>query len=196
MQTLKPAVRQGILQAATQEFLEKGYQGASMRSIAQRAGVTAGNIYRYFDNKAQLLDAILLPVWEKLSDLIERFGAEDTPALQPEDQLIRSISGILGSMCRAYRVEFRLLLNCCQGSRYESAREQLQNRISQRTLREIGPGEGHPLLAEMVGVTLIDCFCIILQHCETDMDQAEHLMHWMIRFLLQDFTRRMALSEE
>ena len=195
MQTLKPEVRQRILQAATQEFLEKGYQGASMRGIAQRSGVTTGNIYRYFDHKAQLLDAILLPCWEMVADLIESFARDYTPDLQPEDQLIRTISGVLGSVCRAYRVEFRLLLNCCQGSKYECAREELQRRISQRVLQEMGPGEGNDLLAEMVGLSLVDCLCLILQHCETNMDQAEHLMHRMVKFLLQDFTRRMDLAE-
>ena len=33
-----------IIAAARKEFLEKGYAGASLRKIAERAGVTAGAI--------------------------------------------------------------------------------------------------------------------------------------------------------
>ena len=40
-----------ILLAAKQEFFEKGFHGASMRSIAERAGLTTGAIYNLFENK-------------------------------------------------------------------------------------------------------------------------------------------------
>lgn len=36
------ATQQKILEAAKQEFLEKGFQGASLRNIVKTAGVTTG----------------------------------------------------------------------------------------------------------------------------------------------------------
>ena len=41
MQFLKGDIQEGILKAAEEVFLEKGYKDASMREIASRAGVTA-----------------------------------------------------------------------------------------------------------------------------------------------------------
>ena len=35
-----------LLEAGKQEFLEKGFQGASMRGIASRLSVTTGALYR------------------------------------------------------------------------------------------------------------------------------------------------------
>ncbi len=46
--------KQVILEAALHEFAEKGYSGASTRSIAKRAGVAHGLMYYYFKDKKNL----------------------------------------------------------------------------------------------------------------------------------------------
>jgi AcrR family transcriptional regulator len=52
-----------IVQAAVQEFLEKGYEGASMDNIAKRASLSKGGIYHHFRSK----DEILIYANQKLS---------------------------------------------------------------------------------------------------------------------------------
>ncbi|HAH63800.1 MAG TPA: hypothetical protein DCL73_17065 [Treponema sp.] len=47
-----------ILDSAQQEFLEKGFCGASLRTIAANAGVTTGALYRHFKDKDALFAAI------------------------------------------------------------------------------------------------------------------------------------------
>jgi AcrR family transcriptional regulator len=47
-----------ILVAARELFLTEGVEAVSMRRIAQKVGVTATAIYRHFENKAALLDAV------------------------------------------------------------------------------------------------------------------------------------------
>jgi AcrR family transcriptional regulator len=44
-----------IITAAIEEFLEKGYDGASVNTIARRAGVSKGGFYHHFLNKEELL---------------------------------------------------------------------------------------------------------------------------------------------
>jgi len=51
--------RQQILDAATEEIAAVGYQRATVRAIAQRAGVADGTIYNYFDDKSDLLLGLL-----------------------------------------------------------------------------------------------------------------------------------------
>ncbi len=46
-----------ILTAAASEFLDKGYEGASVDSIARRAGLTKGGVYHHFSNKDAILHA-------------------------------------------------------------------------------------------------------------------------------------------
>lgn len=48
-----------LVDAAIDVFLEVGYQRASIKEIATRAGVTSGTIYRHFDNKAHLLSVAI-----------------------------------------------------------------------------------------------------------------------------------------
>lgn len=51
--------RSRLLDAAAAEFAEKGFAGASLDGIAERAGRTKGAVYSNFDNKADLFIALL-----------------------------------------------------------------------------------------------------------------------------------------
>ncbi len=53
-----------IIQAAVDEFLENGYDGASMESIARRAGVSKGGLYHHFSSK----DEIFMLANQKLNE--------------------------------------------------------------------------------------------------------------------------------
>lgn len=48
-----------IIEAARAVFSEHGYENASMSAIAARAGVVEGTIYKYFENKRDLLAQVL-----------------------------------------------------------------------------------------------------------------------------------------
>lgn len=54
----KQELRQVILTAASQLFLEQGYEGFSLRQIAERIGYSATTIYLYFKDKDDLLFAL------------------------------------------------------------------------------------------------------------------------------------------
>lgn len=55
-----------IITAAMEEFLDKGYEGASVNAIAQRAGVSKGGFYHHFANK----EVLLMEANQKLSEPI------------------------------------------------------------------------------------------------------------------------------
>jgi AcrR family transcriptional regulator len=48
-----------FVRAARTVFAEKGYFNTKITDIAREAGRSAGSFYNYYDNKAQLLDALL-----------------------------------------------------------------------------------------------------------------------------------------
>lgn len=50
--------RSRILQAALDEFSEKGYHASTIDSIAERAGIAKGTVYRYFNTKEGLFNAL------------------------------------------------------------------------------------------------------------------------------------------
>ena len=50
-----------VVMAAKAEFLERGYEKASMRSIGKRAGMTAAGLYRHYANKEDMFQALVEP---------------------------------------------------------------------------------------------------------------------------------------
>ena len=53
------ARRTQILMGAAQVFAEKGFHKATTKEIAKAAGISEGTIYNYFDNKRELLVAMV-----------------------------------------------------------------------------------------------------------------------------------------
>ena len=54
--------------AAREEFLERGFEKASMRSIADRCGMTAAGIYRHCKDKEDLFCQLVSPAEDKLME--------------------------------------------------------------------------------------------------------------------------------
>src|SRR5262249_36810064 len=55
-----------ILAAARAAFSEHGYQGTSITTIARRAGVVEGTIYKHFRSKQDLLFRVIEQFYEPL----------------------------------------------------------------------------------------------------------------------------------
>lgn len=51
-----------LARAALELFLLRGIEDVTIDDIAERAGTAKGNFYRYFDDKAQLVESLLIPV--------------------------------------------------------------------------------------------------------------------------------------
>ncbi|PWC54821.1 TetR/AcrR family transcriptional regulator [Azospirillum sp. TSO22-1] len=59
------AKRDAILDAATQEFTERGYDGASMSAIVARIGGSKQTLYGYFPSKDDLFVEVMMRVVER-----------------------------------------------------------------------------------------------------------------------------------
>jgi AcrR family transcriptional regulator len=69
--------RNDIIQAALELIAEHGFHGAPMAMIAEKAGVGAGTIYRYFENKDVLIKALHRELREKvIATLTEDYSDE------------------------------------------------------------------------------------------------------------------------
>ncbi|MEN3301759.1 TetR family transcriptional regulator [Pseudonocardia sp.] len=61
-----------ILNAALDAFGAEGFNGASMRTVAKRAGTSLSNLYNYFPSKSRLLAEVLRHANDELSARIRR----------------------------------------------------------------------------------------------------------------------------
>ncbi len=68
-----------ILQAAMQVFIQKGFTAARMEDIARQAGMSVGNLYRYFSGKLELtltlMELFLEPSLQHSNDLLSVPGS-------------------------------------------------------------------------------------------------------------------------
>lgn len=71
--------REAIVEAALALFVERGFYGTAVPEIADRAGVGAGTIYRYFESKEALVNAIYRHQKQRLG----HFVLESFPAAAP-----------------------------------------------------------------------------------------------------------------
>ena len=60
-----------IVSAAWDEFTENGYEKASMRRIGERCGLTAAALYRHFDSKEAMFDALVRPALNDMQAWVE-----------------------------------------------------------------------------------------------------------------------------
>jgi AcrR family transcriptional regulator len=77
------AVRQRIVGATRQLFLEKGYAETTIREISQRARASTGSIYHFFGNKDGIFLQLIREVFERTAaQADEAAAASDDPYLR------------------------------------------------------------------------------------------------------------------
>lgn len=81
--------RADILTAARAEFLERGYEAASLRSVARRAGVDPGTVRHWFADKPRLLTATLGVTEIEPDKLMER--VVDGPVETLGERLVETV---------------------------------------------------------------------------------------------------------
>ncbi len=77
--TRQPGRRDAILDAAHTVFARKGYAAAGIADLAGELGIGHGTVYRYFDNKRQVAEAVLDRALTRIAEVVtaEDPGATD-----------------------------------------------------------------------------------------------------------------------
>ena len=116
-------VYENLMRCAQQEFLEKGFALASLRTIAQEAGTSTGSIYTRFGDKEGLFRAIAEPVVDEFKSMFRKVQ-EDFHQFPEEEQraemgqyTARHQEELLDYIYDHFDV-FRLLLDGAHGTRF------------------------------------------------------------------------------
>ncbi|EYE87923.1 TetR family transcriptional regulator [Fervidicella metallireducens AeB] len=132
MQVLKDELREKILISAVKEFSLNGFEKASMRAIAKKSGMTAGNMYRYFKNKEALFEAVLSPVYSKIVKLILEYNDPPREKKDIEKVFLNELVNTIVEIEEEYRDELLILIEGSKGSRFEFAKDELLRLIEER----------------------------------------------------------------
>lgn len=119
-QVLKQDLRDRIVEAAKEEFLENGFEKASMRNIAKKAGMTVGNLYRYFDNKEDISKQIVEETLEELKEIFKTLTSDQVSMearvfnmkanIQELSELMDDLADRLVDTYFAHQKEFKILI--------------------------------------------------------------------------------------
>lgn len=114
-----------LLNVAREEFLERGYQMASLRTIAKKAGLTTGALYGHFKNKESLFDEIVGRDYNNIlnmyKDILSEFKNIQEEQHQP-NMVIKTKPGMMEMKKYIYshRDSFKLILCCAEGTKYNN----------------------------------------------------------------------------
>ena len=118
-------VTEKLIEAARQEFLENGFEGASIRTIAAKAETSPRAVYTRFENKEELFQAVIGTVYDGFMDIFredkiiyweEGRKVKDnvTPEVTPKDFYVNYLK-----YAYTNKEDFMLLLTGSKGTKYE-----------------------------------------------------------------------------
>lgn len=79
--------REVILNAALDEFADRGFEAARLDDVAKRAGIAKGTIYLYFRDKETLFQELLREMLTPIVGGFETLGLADIPAKQLAERM-------------------------------------------------------------------------------------------------------------
>jgi AcrR family transcriptional regulator len=106
-----------LSEAGLRLFVERGLEGVTIDDITQAAGVAKGTFYRYFEDQAALVDALLEPVRRELLEGLEACGRALAAAREVEAmfEAYRAVGAVIASVLLQYPGVVRLYLQECRG---------------------------------------------------------------------------------
>ncbi len=114
---------QKIMIEGKKEFLKKGFNDASLRSIVKRAGVTTGAFYGYFSDKEALFEALVRPAAEGLKAIFleAQHSFDQMPAKTKKNIVYEYTNDEAREMVGyiyEYFDEFKLLVSGAEGTAF------------------------------------------------------------------------------
>lgn len=118
--------KNNLMIAAKEEFMQLGFQKASLRNICKNAGVTTGALYFFFRDKEDLFGSLVRDVAQDVRSIImNHVEIERSMYRENSSHKEITIDGVSQSKdfvryMYAHKDEFILILTKSQGSEYEN----------------------------------------------------------------------------
>ena len=104
------ATVEAIVEAAAQVFERHGYAAGTTNRIAERAGVSIGSLYQYFDDKEAVLVAVaeqhLADGAQRLAPLVQRLREDDPPPAAALRAFLEAVVDLHRDRPRLHRLLF------------------------------------------------------------------------------------------
>ncbi|MCG9873182.1 MAG: TetR/AcrR family transcriptional regulator [Leptospiraceae bacterium] len=152
MQTPKESTKLSILNSAKEEFLEVGFDKASMRKIAKKANVSTSNIYNYFTNKEGILEQLVKSIISSIESGLNHISSDDhvEKRLNFSYETLKNRFNVILFFVDENRDILDLLLFHSNGSVFSNFLEDFTERITQLNIRQINYYKEHKGMQSLV----------------------------------------------
>ena len=185
-----------ILISAKNEFLEKGFMNASLRTIASNAGVTTGAMYRHFKDKDALFCALVddaIDFAQKtvmLADVMNHQDLDNVVSEKHFEEETRQTNEFLNYIFDNYDA-FYLLLTKSAGSTHEHFQEEicdLYTKNCEQTFNwmyknQISTKKIDKMTVHFIASTVINAFVEIITHKMSKKAAFQYIQN------IEDYTR-------
>lgn len=170
-----------LMKCAKKEFMEKGFQGASLRSICQKAGVTTGALYFFFQDKDDLFCEVVGDFMDRLNVIIREHFSFEVQEMKSgratehdERSDFESMAQIVHELY-TYRDEVLLVLTKSQGSSMEHMLDRLVDQMDEHNAficEAMCQAYGVPMVEKNVvhwmSHSQIDMFIFMVTHIDNE----------------------------
>lgn len=123
---IKEQRQRQIMDAALILFSKKGYDNTTINNIATEANISHGLFYHYFNNKDDVLDALLKDETETFTVLHQIFGSDDnSPNVIMKQALTYIVSGLSNRKDKLFAHQINLLLSIEEQKSLKKMREKV-----------------------------------------------------------------------
>lgn len=195
--------RELLIEAAKKEFLEKGYNKASLRNICSQAGVTTGALYFFFKNKeelfAEIVDGPLMGLKKLLAEHFRR-DTESMTGLETTDDIEMDHSDesdMFIEYIYRYRDSFILLLSSSENTVYENCVDEFVDLLEKSLPMMISAMKGYTCdeyMAHWMSHQTIDAFINVIKHIQ-DKDEAKRRMRPILNYLIKGWVDLVMVKE-
>lgn len=195
--------REQLIKAARDEFIKKGYNKASLRTICAKAGVTTGALYFFFENKAELFSAVVDPSIKELKDLLNKYFVEDAKYLANAESLEAIEAGhndaskLITNCVYKNQDIFRLLLTRAENTVYENALDDLAKLIEGCIPSIVSALPGYTyddFMVEFMARITIDSYINVIKR-EPDEKKAAEKLRKITRYLVRGWVKLVFVEE-
>ena len=133
-----------ILDAAMNEFGERGFNEASIVGITSRAKVALGTFYTYFDSKEEVFRALVRDMSEQVRTTVAPLLSGDGDSIERERLALMALLQLIASRKQVYRIidEAEFVDPAGYERHYTSAAERIANRLREAAAKgEVEPEE-------------------------------------------------------
>ncbi len=187
MQRLKADVKQRIMEVGMRRFKKEGFENTSMNDIASDAGISTGNIYRYFLTKKHLLNEILVETEDEIKHFFDKIPS-NYEKIKLND-LFEMITDFTLKIAKEKNDTLKIMLNSQNESQFMAFKEHILSVFAQKIItivKSISSKKEYVNLCEAIARANFEGYTYIVKNNLDDITSMKQNLELYKKLMIED----------